>query len=243
MKNISLVIPTWNEEKNIENLVNRIHKVLSAKEIAYEIIFVDDHSTDKTQNAIKKLLPNYDIKLHVKQGPQGKAYSLLEGFALAKYDVFCMIDADLQYPPEAIPAMLEKIEKGTHIIVANRAVAHTSLIRKFVSRSFMYVFAKLLHGFDFDVQSGLKVFRRDCIEGVELNPSPWAFDMEFLKKNIDRGCSVATVNIQFDKRVEGKAKINLVKASWEIGAHAVKLKLSTTKIFNLLPKLSYRKSA
>jgi len=243
MKALSLVIPTWNEEGNIEELVSRIHKSLHANSISYQIVFVDDRSTDKTQNIIKRLSRVYPIKLHLKSGLQGKAHSLLEGFTFAKYDVICMIDADLQYPPEAIIPMMNKIEKGADIIVANRSVAHTSLIRQIVSRSFMYIFAKLIHGFDFDVQSGLKVFRKESLTGLDLNPSPWAFDMEFLKKSIDRGSRVDTVNIKFEKRLHGQAKINLLKASWEIGIHALKLKFTSNKIINHVSMLSFRKSA
>src|SRR6266403_219408 len=240
MKTLSLVIPTWNEEGNVEELVKRIHKSLTANNISYQIIFVDDRSTDKTRTILKRLSRVYPIKLHLKRGLRGKAQSLLEGFPFAHYDLLCMIDADLQYPPEAIPHMIKKIEKGADIVVANRSVAHTSLIRKVVSRSFMYLFAKLIHGFDFDVQSGLKVFRKECLEGLELNPSPWAFDMEFLKKSIDRGSIVETVNINFEKRMRGQAKINLLKASWEIGSHAIKLKFSSSKIINHVSVLSFR---
>lgn len=185
MKKLSIVVPTLNEEKSVQPLVGRIHKSLKRKKITYEIIFVDDHSTDRTQDIIKQLKKKYPVSLHIKKGKKGKTQSLFEGFSHAKYPVLCMIDADLQYPPEAIPDMLSKIKKGVDIVVANRTVTHTPMLRKIVSKGFSYVFGKLLHGFDFDVQSGLKLFKKECLIGLSPTPSPWTFDMELLRRNVD----------------------------------------------------------
>src|SRR5690242_5673679 len=117
---LSIVIPVWNEEGNIASLINRIHQSLSYEEIIYELIFIDDHSTDQTRKEIKKFAKHYPVSLFSKQGKKGKAQSLLEGFSYAQYPYICMIDADLQYPPEEIPAMLAKIQAGADVVVANR---------------------------------------------------------------------------------------------------------------------------
>src|SRR5205823_1855719 len=119
--------PTRNEEGNILPLIERIDKALTLKNISYEIIFIDDHSTDNTQTIISGFSSSYPITLHMKKGIIGKAQSLIEGFSYAKYDIICMIDADLQYPPEAIPPMMEKITKGNaDIVVANRNDRHVT---------------------------------------------------------------------------------------------------------------------
>src|SRR6266498_1153888 len=108
MKGISIIIPVWNEEKNIKLLVEKIDNALRLEKLTYEIIFIDDHSTDSTRTVINQLIKFYPIKLFLKKGKQGKAYSLMEGFAYAKYDLLGMIDADLQYLPSHIPQMIRK---------------------------------------------------------------------------------------------------------------------------------------
>ncbi|TSC77520.1 MAG: dolichol-phosphate mannosyltransferase, partial [Parcubacteria group bacterium Gr01-1014_24] len=81
---ISVVIPTLNEEGNIKPLVGRLADALEKRGAEYELIFVDDHSTDRTRENIKDLENKYPISLYLKKGQTGKAQSLLEGFSYAR---------------------------------------------------------------------------------------------------------------------------------------------------------------
>lgn len=230
MTKLSVIVPTWNEEKNVAPLVEQIHAVLNAQKITYEIIFVDDHSTDKTTAIIKKMAAKYPLQLFLKEGKQGKAYSLLEGFTHAKYSLLCMIDADLQYPPEAIPEMIKKIKSGADIVVANRQKYSAGVARKIMSTIFHSIFARFLHGFTVDVQSGLKVFKKTVIEHIEVNPSSWTFDMEFLLKSRHAGYSIDGIPIHFEKRHAGNSKIAVLKSSVEIALSAIDLKVNDSGI-------------
>lgn len=224
-KAISIIIPTWNEEKNVALLVKRLHRALSQHQISYELIFVDDHSTDRTIASLKILKRQYPIALYMKQGQKGKAQSLLEGFTKAKYSVIGMIDADLQYPPEAIPEMIAKLGEAD-IVVAERKEFQAGILRRVISRAFLQIFGKTLHKLDVDVQSGLKVFKKDILKHIALYPTPWTFDMDFLVKARLAGYTLASVPISFHARHGGRAKINLLRASYEIGMRAIKLKLN-----------------
>ena len=106
MKKISVIVPVYNELKNIEELMFRLTSSLHKSDIPYEIIFVDDHSTDGTYEYLKQFTDSSQIILHRKIGNRGKAYSLIEGFERASGTILAMIDADLQYPPEEIPNMV-----------------------------------------------------------------------------------------------------------------------------------------
>lgn len=228
MRSISVVIPVLNEEKSLTPLIQRLTHALEKE--TYELVFIDDHSTDNTIKVLKHFAKKYPISIYEKQGKKGKAHSLLEGFSYTKYDTLCMIDADLQYPPESIPLMLEKIDNGADIVVASREEQEVSIGRKFVSGMYRFFFGKMLHGFDCDVQSGLKVFKKETLIRFPINPSPWTFDLEFLIKARDAGYKIENQDIVFAKRADGKAKINVLRASFEIGWSAIKLKYQGSEI-------------
>ncbi|TMI85840.1 MAG: glycosyltransferase family 2 protein, partial [Bacteroidetes bacterium] len=222
MHAVSIVIPVWNEEKNIPMLVQRIDNSLREHHILYEIIFVDDHSVDKTPEIIKKFSKKYPISFYIKQGNKGKSYSLAEGFEKAQYQTIAMLDADLQYPPEALPEFLKKIQEGANVVVANRKQYKVSTFRKFISSAFKFLFGKLLFGLHHDVQAGFKMFTKEVYETVHFNPSTgWAFDLEFLHRAKQAGYSIKNCDITFEKRQNGESKISFVKASWEIGMNAL----------------------
>ena len=211
------------------------------KEIQYEIIVIDDYSTDKTYRLLTKLSYSYPLRVYSKTGIKGKAQSLLEGFKKARYDVICMIDADLQYPPEAIPQMFYKVHNGTDIVIANRLEAYTGFKRKIASKAFKFVFGKLLHGFDQDVQSGLKVFRREIIQRISLHPTPWGFDLEFLTSARNAGYTIGTTDIILNKRYSGEAKIGLFKAAYETGFAALKLRFANPEVILFHPDVQRQK--
>ena len=234
---ISIIIPTLNEEGNVQNLAERIRAALTPKGIGYEMIFIDDHSKDGTLNALREISRHYPASYYLKKGQGGKAYSLLEGFDYASHDLIAMIDADLQYPPEAIPEMIEKINNGSDIVVANRIKKNTSFIRTFLSKGFFFVFGKLLHGLNCDVQSGLKVFRKQIIREIKhnLKPKGWTFDLGFLIESLNAGYTVGGVSIVFDERTSGQSKINVPKVIYEIGTNAIAMKFKKKVPYQIFP--------
>lgn len=239
-REISVIVPAYNEEGNIVPLVKQLKRVLSQNRIRYEIIVVDDRSTDQTAQKIRPHVDNENVRYQVKQGRQGKAFSILEGAKGARYSAVAMIDADLQYPPAALPEMLDKLREGYDVVVANRNTDSYGFLRKAASRTFAFAFGKLLHRIDCDVQSGLKLFRKKVIEQADLDPTPWTFDLEFLLQAKQAGYRIGTVDIVFAKRESGVSKVSILKASYEIGMSAVKLKLKGPLIAPL-PKTMERR--
>ncbi|OGH17080.1 MAG: hypothetical protein A3C22_02085, partial [Candidatus Levybacteria bacterium RIFCSPHIGHO2_02_FULL_37_10] len=223
-KNISIVIPVFNEEANIEPVIRRIHEALSKAKINYEFIFINDHSTDQTRNAISNLAIFYPIILVDKKGKKGKAFSIYEGIHYAQYDVVGMIDADLQYPPEALPGMIKALETSD-VVVANRKHYKDSIARKVLSKVFRFAFGKTLFGLNHDIQSGLKVFKREVFETIKFIPSsPWTFDLEFLHRANQAGFQIQNFDIVFSKRKNGHSKVNFIKQTFEIGMNALRVR-------------------
>ena len=224
MNGVSIVVPTLNEEDNIKPLIREIDAVMGYNGIPYEIIFIDDYSTDLTRKKILELIDIYPIRLYLKEGKKGKATSLHEGFRHAVYPVLCMIDGDLQYPPSAIPKMLVKILSGADVVVAERKEKKISLRRKIMSGIFRQFFGRFLHGLSVDVQSGLKVFRKEVVERLPLTATGWSFDLEFLIKAQAAGSVIVPHTVAFSKRHAGKSKLGFIKPAVQIGVSAIKLK-------------------
>lgn len=239
MSYIDIVIPVKNEEKNIWPLVSRINLSLERADISYNLIFIDDNSTDRTVEVINSLKPVFPIQIFTKQGKQGKAYSILEGASYAKGQKIVMIDADLQYPPEAIPQMLALSEKHG-VVVANRAKKNESFIRNFLSKGFSKLFGKFLHNLNCDVQSGLKVVNKNILKHINKKSiTPWTLDLSILKTAQDLGYSIEGFDIEFDKRLSGRSKVNVLKTTWEIGLNSILLKIHRKRLYTIEPTLNY----
>ncbi|GAC1391938.1 MAG: hypothetical protein NVSMB46_06250 [Candidatus Saccharimonadales bacterium] len=227
-KDISIIVPTLNEAGNMSMLVERIAKTFNATPIKYEIVVVDDHSTDETKKVVLSLQDSNPIRFYEKKGPRGKAYSLLEGFTYAKNDLICMIDADLQYPPEAIIPMYRLMETtNSDIILTERIHAKTSRLRQLSSRVFNLFFTRLLFGFNYDSQSGLKLFRKKVTSSISLSPTPWSFDLEFIVRSLQNNFTILSYPINFAERYAGEAKVKVLKVSYELAKASLKLRLTT----------------
>ncbi|MGI5828435.1 MAG: glycosyltransferase [Patescibacteria group bacterium] len=227
MRYVDVIIPVKNEAENISPLVERIDKAMGQANVSYRVLFVDDYSSDNTVSVITSLKRKYPIVLFHKQGRQGKAFSVLEANQKSQAEYVALIDADLQYPPEAIPKMLKKTSRYG-VVVANRRINSETGVRKILSHGFAFVFAKQLYGLTCDVQSGLKVFRRDILE--HINPEDvtgWTLDLPLLDTAIRMGYEIGETDIKFDKRHKGKSKVKLLKTMLEIGGQALKYKLKT----------------
>jgi glycosyltransferase XagB len=238
---ISIVVPAFNEAENLTPLIERVHQTCTYHDLTYELIIIDDRSTDHTLTLVQSLSRRYPLKSYSKQGPPGKATSLLEGFAKAKFALIAMIDADLQYPPENIPHMVSQLLlQKADIIVANRNERDESGFRTFVSQSFQAIFAKWLHQIEVDSQSGLKVFKKTVLKDLALSPKPWSFDLEFLIKARDAGHAISGHDIAFKERINGTSKVSVVQTSLEIGWEALKLKFRPSVVYRKKAGFAYR---
>ena len=140
---VSIIIPVFDEEQNIDPLIKRI--IPSLKDFPYEIIFVDDGSKDKTSLIIKKhSIKNKSIKLISFYRNFGHQMALAAGYEIAKGDCVITIDADLQDPPEVIPQMIGKWQKGAKIVYAKRNERQGENFFKKFSASIFYQLINLL---------------------------------------------------------------------------------------------------
>lgn len=235
MSEIDIIIPVKDESENIEEIVKRIQQTMDLNGISYSMIFVDDYSSDDTVKKIQNLSKKYPIRLKKKSGQPGKAFSILEGAQLAESEMVAMIDGDLQYPPEAIPEMLS-LARFCGIVVANRKIYETTFLREIASKINRLIFGRLLMGLKCDVQSGLKVFKKEIINYIdEAKVTPWTLDIHIIHTALELGYRVGSVDIYFQKRKQGKSKIDFSKAALEIASNTIKLRFRNNKIYQLKP--------
>lgn len=222
---ISIIIPTYNESGNIRTLFARLEKAMGELSVPCEVIVIDDHSTDNTEELVKNTSKDCPVNFYTKKGQKGKGFSIMEGFTYAHYEYVCMLDADLQYPPELIPKLYHSAQING-FAVANRKTYNSTWLRRFASRFNAFVFGRLLLNLRTDVQSGLKLFSRDVFDRIDPRlVSAWGLDIPLVFTAYELGYLPGHVDMDFHPRVEGESKIKFLTTTLEIVAGAIKTKL------------------
>lgn len=223
----SVIIPVLNEAENITQLLLRLHRTMTLAAIPYEAIVIDDRSTDDTAVIARETARDHALPVRVltKQGTPGKSFALIEGFAQARFDVLAMIDGDLQYPPEALAEMNQRLGQAD-LIVADRRASYSDAdrLRGGLSQIFTLI-VTMLFGVDTDMQSGLKMFRRKIYDGVITNPGRWSFDLYLVTHAVFNRYKLANVPIEFQERHGGVSKVVPAKVALELLRTAVQLKV------------------
>ena len=170
MTNISVVIPLLNEEESLQELVNWISRVNESHGFSYEVLLIDDGSTDASWEIIKSLAKeNAHIKGARFNRNYGKSAALDTGFKMANGEVVITMDADLQDSPDEIPDLYNKIKvEGYDLVSGWKKERHDPISKPIPSRFFNYV-TRLMSGIKLhDFNCGLKAYRRDVIKNIKL---------------------------------------------------------------------------
>ncbi|NTV59559.1 MAG: glycosyltransferase, partial [Deltaproteobacteria bacterium] len=137
---ISVILPTYNEARNIRRIIPAISKVFQDRSMEGEVIVVDDDSPDGTASEALGLADSYPVKVRVRKKDRGLSRAVIEGFGLARGEVCVVMDADLSHPVEKIPDMVQPILEGRcDATVGSRYVAgggaqNWPLVRRIVSK-------------------------------------------------------------------------------------------------------------
>ena len=227
---LSLIVPTYNERENIVPLMEQIHKSLSA--YSYELIVVDDNSPDGTSELAKSLSFKYPVSVIVRTTERGLASAVVAGFNQARGEVLGVIDADLQHPPEFIPALLKAIRDGADVAIASRyipggGIEGWTFKRKVISKGAKLPANLLLSSVRKikDPLSGFFLFKRKVIDGVVLSPTGYKILLEVLVRG--NANHVVEVPYTFKERERGKSNLtakeqinylkHLYRLAWDKG--------------------------
>lgn len=169
--NISVVIPLLNEEESLRELHDWIVKVMQSNRFLYEIIFIDDGSTDTSWEVIESLsTENKNVKGIRFQKNYGKSQALHAGFKIAQGDVIITMDADLQDNPEEIPELYNLIQQENFDLISGwKKKRYDSKIRKNIPSKLFNWAARKTSGLDLnDFNCGLKAYKNEVIKNVDV---------------------------------------------------------------------------
>jgi len=210
----SIIIPTYQEAKNIPELTHLISKVDFGPR-KFEVILVDDNSQDGTKEVVEALVKQFPwLRLIVRLGQKGLSEAVLEGFAKAKYPLYVIMDADLSHPPAKIPEMLAYLSMPTvDLVIGSRYVKGGGsdeswpINRKIFSR-LATLFAKILIASPVkDPLSGFLALKKSTyLSANKLEPIGWKIGLEIMVKCHCK--NIQEVPIYFTDRNQGVSKLN-----------------------------------
>jgi len=208
----ALVIPTLNEAGNVETLLNKIREVLEPLDASYEIIVVDDGSTDGTPDIVQKYAESdRRIRLLSRHDERGLAGAVIHGWNHSDAELLGVIDADLQHPPELLPALLSAMADGHDIAIGSRYAAKDGVrgwnpFRVAISKASTWATLPLQRkGVRVkDPMSGYFIVRREAIDGLSFEAKGFKLLLEILVRADIR--SAQEIPFHFGRRYAGKSK-------------------------------------
>jgi dolichol-phosphate mannosyltransferase len=225
---LALVIPTLCEAENIGKLLDSVRAVLDPLEIDYEILVVDDDSSDGTVELVS-LISEKDPRVHllVRKGQRGLSGAILHGWQNTDAGILAVMDADLQHPPELLPQLLAGILAGRDMVIGSRytpggGVGGWNPLRRFLSTAAVWVTLPIQKRQirAKDPMSGLFMLRRSCLEEIPFQRSGFKLLLEILVRGHIR--SIAEVPFAFGSRYRGASKANL-RVAWDYGLLLLRL--------------------
>lgn len=203
MLSISIVVPICNEEGNIEKLHKEIKAVCDNAKYDYEIIFVNDGSSDRTDQICRKLKP---VKYIQFRKNFGQTAAMDAGIKAATKDYIATLDGDGQNDPADIPRLLEYLlEKNYDVVSGWRRNRKDTWMKRFISRGANALRYLLIHDGIHDSGCSLKVYRRECFKGVNLYGEQHRFIPALLQI---KGFKVGEMEVNHRARTSGKSKYN-----------------------------------
>jgi glycosyltransferase involved in cell wall biosynthesis len=166
---ISVVVPLLNEEHSLETLYREIAEALDAAHHEFEVVFVDDGSTDGSLSVLERLHEEHAnvVVVHLRRN-FGKAAALQAGFVEARGDLVVTIDADLQDDPAEIPKLLAKLDEGFDLVSGWKTRRNDPLARRLFSRIFNWMTGVVSGVHLHDVNCGLKAYRAELLQGMRI---------------------------------------------------------------------------
>lgn len=225
---LSVVIPAYNEEKNIEEVLVRTKATMEALQFPYEIIVVDDGSTDKTGSLAAK----HKVTIVNNGRNQGKAHTLRVGLEKATGDILITMDADGSHRPEEIKKLIVPLLNGADVAMGSRfigkrekgAVKRLHILGNYLFNLIIFVLTKKRIT---DSQTGFRAFTKRVCKELEIASKGYEVETELTVKALKNGYSVQEEQITCEKRKDGYSHLNPLRDGFKILKTIIKSTLTT----------------
>jgi glycosyltransferase involved in cell wall biosynthesis len=214
---LSVIIPVFNEELTIGNIINRTKSVLEKENVRYEIIVVDDLSSDRSLfYSLNKGVRVLKLKKHI-----GKGCALRVGFTKSIGSIIATIDSDGSHRPEELPQLIAPLlAKETDLVIGSRYLEKKSInINRFNVlgvRLFNYMIHFLVKNRVSDSQSGYRAMKAEILEKMNLKSGGYEIESEMLVKTVKMGYSIKEIPISFEQRTYGKSSLDPIVDGFKI---------------------------
>lgn len=198
---LSVVIPLFNEQDNMETLQRELHAAL--KGLDYEIVFVDDGSKDDTVGRVET---RPEVRLLVFEKNAGQSAAMYAGIHAARGEVIALLDGDLQNDPADIPLLLAEIEKGADLVCGYRAKRKDTVVKQITSRVANFVRSRFTKDGIRDTGCTLKAMRRECRDALVLFYGMHRFIPALVK---GAGYRIVEIPVNHRPRTAGVSKYGL----------------------------------
>jgi dolichol-phosphate mannosyltransferase len=219
---ISVILPVVNERDNLRILIPRLQALLEREKLTYEIVVIDGNSADGTREAAESMGARV-----VGERRRGYAGALETGFAEARGDFLLTLDADLSHDPDFVPKMWRARERAD-IVIASRyvrgGVAYSDWIRRSTSWFLNIALSRMLALPVLDVSSGFRLYRREAVQGLELESKNFEVQEEILVRTYTRGFSVGEVPFVYFPRGAGRSHAKLFSFGKDIARCALRMR-------------------
>ena len=214
---LSIVVPAYNEEHTIGDVIDRLNATLQKTGFAYEVIVVDDCSRDRSPEiSLNKHAAVYSLKQHM-----GKGYALRAGFSKAKGEIIVTIDSDGSNRPEELPLLLNPIlQDKADLVIGSRFSGNAPTSGKRFNAAGVRIFNLLIQILTgaavSDSQSGYRAMKSEVLENLNLKSGGYEIESEMLVKIARRGFRVREVPVSFEQRTYGKSTLDPIVDGFKI---------------------------
>lgn len=234
---LSLILALYNEGPTLEKSLKTIYKLLQKIQKPWEIILVEDKSTDDTLIKTQKLLPylkNTKLVNHKKN--QGRGKTINDGIKAARGTYCGFLDVDLEVSADYIPLFIKELEEGSDVVVGKRFYEKnlTAVTRVLTSIGYKFIVHSILNLPIDDTEAGYKFFRREKILPMlsKIKERGWFWDTEICARSYWAGLRISQIPVLFIRRVEKKSTVRLIPDTWNYIKSMYKFKSQIPKEFS-----------
>ena len=208
---LSIVVPAFNEETSIADVLKEVLN-LSFEGLEWEVVVVDDGSSDRTAEILHGFLDVKRLKIVTHEKNRGKGAALRSGIDGSSGGIVAFQDSDSEYDPGQLPALVREIQRGTDVVYGSRFLGQAqdmTFLFNFGNRFLSLCTSLIYRAKVSDMETGFKVFRRRVLDGLELKSLGFDIEPEITAKILKKGIKIKEVPIDYRARAKTHKKITL----------------------------------